>query len=834
MRRNSRRWFLRNGLLIPSGALMLVPKLAGHSLSSSVYAASLGKATAVISLRDGGLPQLVNTDATATPRNDFTGYVGCKFTVGAADLYVSKLGRWKIAGNSQAHTVKLVAAGTGIDVPGGSVSISGGTAGSYVFAALASPLILLAGEAYYLVSSETNGGDQWEDRHAVGTATDVTVNNSVYYDTDYNVDSAGQSYGGVNLQYAKLDVMAEVQDGGNSVCFTPIPGGTSYAIQRATSVGGTYGTIATVMEGAVPQYLDASPSTPAFYRVRATIGGVLQAGTPGVGPDSLPTSGLGGGTIAASSPQLRENLLRDTSGYKAAVPNNLTWTQAYLAKFQKSPYGPFVVASEAFSSGLGALVNFTAGTGTAAAAGGHLTYTAAAQTTAAWRTAGTFVSPTAVVGVEVAAKSNLAFGVGLMTSLTDGLTVEYDSSASTLVVVGRTGGVSTIIGTIAAFAPAGAFKLAIEVLHNLIAIWADTGSGWDVVGGFRAAEGEAYDLRNTTTLANYHPTLYAFGATAGAWSADFTLFQATYFNGHGGTREMSAVTNLDGSQYVKDGLLWIGFDRSARTWGGTQDASTSYQIYPYDPATHTLGAPVVILSGTFAGVPAAAVEAKVVYDHNLDGFHIWSPNWTVLNTNVTRIFYAFVDRADFVGAVHVTFEEITVVSDTSDVIYGPDVIFLGSHWYMVVTEFVASPLHFRTRIVKGTAPDNFDTNVATDSTLDTEGTNFVRMGSRLYVVAGSAATYGGIWGWVNVFDFTDLTTLVPMGVLRFPNPMTGSAQPQQPGIIWYEDGAGLGCCQYFAYEDDNYQGEYQASGSLLIADADQKLVGWQFPKRTSQ
>jgi len=98
-----------------------------------------------------------------TVRNNFTGYLGMQLTVGSTPMIVNALGRFVIPGNSQTHTLKLVNASTGIDIPGGSVSVatSGAPTNTYLYAALSSPITLAAGGVYYFVSSETIGGDLW-------------------------------------------------------------------------------------------------------------------------------------------------------------------------------------------------------------------------------------------------------------------------------------------------------------------------------------------------------------------------------------------------------------------------------------------------------------------------------------------------------------------------------------------------------------------------------------------------------------------------------------------------------------------------------------------------
>ncbi len=98
-------------------------------------------------------------------RTDFGGFVGMRFTVGSSGLNVSALGRLFIPGNSGTHTLKLVQANNGADVPGASVSVSmaGGVSGQFKYVSLASPVTLQANTAYYVVSQEASGGDQWYD-----------------------------------------------------------------------------------------------------------------------------------------------------------------------------------------------------------------------------------------------------------------------------------------------------------------------------------------------------------------------------------------------------------------------------------------------------------------------------------------------------------------------------------------------------------------------------------------------------------------------------------------------------------------------------------------------
>ena len=75
----------------------------------------------------------------------------------------------------------------------------------FKYATLATPITLAANTAYYLVSSETNGGDQWHDNlnTSVTTTGVAIINGSVYANGGNWVTNGavGTSYGPLNLQY---------------------------------------------------------------------------------------------------------------------------------------------------------------------------------------------------------------------------------------------------------------------------------------------------------------------------------------------------------------------------------------------------------------------------------------------------------------------------------------------------------------------------------------------------------------------------------------------------------------------------------------------------------
>lgn len=140
-----------------------------------------------------------------TARNDFSGFVGMRFTVGATAMTVSHLGRLNVAGNSKPHTLKLVNALTGVDVAGGSVAVTPeNLPATFAYAALATPVVLAANTPYLLVSQEAAGGDRWYNLDTFVQSTgDVSINNTVYSDAGKYLTSAGagRTYGPVNLAY---------------------------------------------------------------------------------------------------------------------------------------------------------------------------------------------------------------------------------------------------------------------------------------------------------------------------------------------------------------------------------------------------------------------------------------------------------------------------------------------------------------------------------------------------------------------------------------------------------------------------------------------------------
>ena len=168
---------------------------------------NLGSATSsVATLTVQTAASYVSGESLGTLRNNFSGWVGMSVTVGGTPLTVTALGRIAVAGNTGSHAVQIVNA-NGTSVAGGSVTIStsGGSAGSFVYGNLASPVTLNANTTYYIVSQETQGGDQWYDINTAIQTTNVASETTGIWSsngTSYNAyGSPDESYGPVNFLY---------------------------------------------------------------------------------------------------------------------------------------------------------------------------------------------------------------------------------------------------------------------------------------------------------------------------------------------------------------------------------------------------------------------------------------------------------------------------------------------------------------------------------------------------------------------------------------------------------------------------------------------------------
>jgi hypothetical protein len=189
---------------------------------------------------------LVTSTGLGTLRSDFTGFAGMEIVVGANPITVTALGRILAAGNGAQHTLKLVNANDGSDVPGGVVSIimKSGTNGQFQYANLPAPVTLAAGATYFVLTQEAQGGDTWYDINtAVHVSPVATQAGGIWgYGAGqwYSYGSAGESYGPVDFKYvtgttSSTNTMESLPS--NEVSYL-VPGVLRMAMNHGVSGGG--------------------------------------------------------------------------------------------------------------------------------------------------------------------------------------------------------------------------------------------------------------------------------------------------------------------------------------------------------------------------------------------------------------------------------------------------------------------------------------------------------------------------------------------------------------------------------------------------------------------
>ncbi|MBI3417765.1 MAG: hypothetical protein HY043_20935 [Verrucomicrobia bacterium] len=190
-------FFSRFGWLRSGGKLLTLAGLVAVGLWS--VNASFGQTPLVTSTTLGGV------------RNNLSGWVGIRIDVQSAPITVTALGRLVLRGNTQTHSLKLVVANTGVDVPGTTVTVATArsTAGQYKYATLATPVVLSAGTSYYLVSSEVSGRDYCaiSDGSSIVTTSVATVPGTVLSaGSGWSFRAGANMTRGVNLLYNSANV----------------------------------------------------------------------------------------------------------------------------------------------------------------------------------------------------------------------------------------------------------------------------------------------------------------------------------------------------------------------------------------------------------------------------------------------------------------------------------------------------------------------------------------------------------------------------------------------------------------------------------------------------
>lgn len=136
-------------------------------------------------------------------RNNYGEPVGFAFQA-VKGATVTQLGRWVLSGNTGTHTVQIYNSSL-VSLGSVTVNTSGKTAGQFSYTQLTTPVTLQSGQMYYVLSSETLGGDSWyEDQGQTLTVDTSLVGNirSAYVSGGNPVlNNQGASYVPVSFLY---------------------------------------------------------------------------------------------------------------------------------------------------------------------------------------------------------------------------------------------------------------------------------------------------------------------------------------------------------------------------------------------------------------------------------------------------------------------------------------------------------------------------------------------------------------------------------------------------------------------------------------------------------
>lgn len=156
---------------------------------------------------NNGVKALVTVNTYGSEKNNFTGLVGMKVTVGSQPIKVRSIGRMYLRGNNSVHALKIIRASDNVSVASTSVTATGWNHKQFKYANLTSPVTLDANTSYYIVSDEKKNQDKWYDSTSnVTSSSEVTINNGVQSanGTTWTNPGGVQPLGPVDIIYEPL------------------------------------------------------------------------------------------------------------------------------------------------------------------------------------------------------------------------------------------------------------------------------------------------------------------------------------------------------------------------------------------------------------------------------------------------------------------------------------------------------------------------------------------------------------------------------------------------------------------------------------------------------
>lgn len=162
----------------------------------------------VISGGGGGGGTVFVLSGHGSAESDFTSNLGFS-AIPASDMTVTALGRIKVAGNNQDHTIYLISEDGNTIIAQATITgaeMAAASTDTYVYKNITPVAITIVGggtTGYLFVSSEVNGGDSWYNDGVITTTSDATVFGSRFSNgVSYSLGVPGShSYVPVNFKY---------------------------------------------------------------------------------------------------------------------------------------------------------------------------------------------------------------------------------------------------------------------------------------------------------------------------------------------------------------------------------------------------------------------------------------------------------------------------------------------------------------------------------------------------------------------------------------------------------------------------------------------------------
>ncbi len=338
------------------------------------------------------------------------------------------------------------------------------------------------------------------------------------------------------------------------------------------------------------------------------------------------------------------------------------------------------------------------------------------------------VAPFAAIEMDLDAARG-AMTVGLLTAEGDGVRVDHLPRRRLVRVVLVTGGTELVIGRrrLGGDRPR---RLGFVLCENQVTAVVDTGAGWEAVATERHQVAQALDLRDPATLARH---AYTWGPVRAGGSVALGQVRAGPF-GLTGVRDPHLVQHVDGTPYVRDGLLYLtmtcagmGFFQQAH-WGVfTLDLAAPERL---TQVAHLFSRRDGLLLGDHAGqIVVDGDRARVLVSS-------WGDFSPAAGVHVRQAECGL----DVLSGVHVL-DTVPFAMPTPHSSWDPAATVIDGRWYVAFVECVGfgDPFEFRPALAAGPPGGGWGAGlelVGSDTSLDqSEGPILARLDGRWRVLA---------------------------------------------------------------------------------------------------